>query len=149
MLTPQLEKRRAPRGRCPCVRVRSVIIAMHSLASEIPLSRRTEPATIIPDLHPYTIQRPHAINSSTSSALTLTSRAMTLPSTPLSFGKGKSVLIYGASIAGPSIAWWLNRYGFETTIVERWHELRGGGQNIDVRGVGVIFYSLKCLEHPP
>jgi 2-polyprenyl-6-methoxyphenol hydroxylase-like FAD-dependent oxidoreductase len=52
-------------------------------------------------------------------------------------GRGKTVLISGGSIAGPAIAWWLNKYGFETTIVERWHELRPGGQNIDVRGRGV------------
>jgi 2-polyprenyl-6-methoxyphenol hydroxylase-like FAD-dependent oxidoreductase len=52
-------------------------------------------------------------------------------------GLGVSVLISGGSIAGPSVAWWLNKYGFETTLVERWHELRPGGQNIDVRGVGV------------
>jgi flavin-dependent dehydrogenase len=59
-------------------------------------------------------------------------------------GQGRSVLISGGSIAGPSLAWWLNKYGFQTTIVERWHELRGGGQNIDVRGVGV---SGSALPH--
>jgi 2-polyprenyl-6-methoxyphenol hydroxylase-like FAD-dependent oxidoreductase len=58
------------------------------------------------------------------------------PSIPLP-GKGKRILISGGSIAGPAIAWWLHKYGFETELVERWHELRPGGQNIDVRGVGV------------
>lgn len=45
-----------------------------------------------------------------------------------------SVLICGASIAGPALAFWLNRYGFETTVVERAPAFRRGGQNIDVRG---------------
>ena len=29
------------------------------------------------------------------------------------------VLISGAGIAGPTLAYWLNQYGIETTIVER------------------------------
>jgi 2-polyprenyl-6-methoxyphenol hydroxylase-like FAD-dependent oxidoreductase len=49
----------------------------------------------------------------------------------------KSVLISGGSIAGPAIAWWLHRYGFKTTLVERWEGLRPGGQNIDVNDLGV------------
>jgi len=44
------------------------------------------------------------------------------------------VLISGASIAGPGLAFWLNRYGWETTVVERAPAFRDGGQNIDVRG---------------
>ena len=31
----------------------------------------------------------------------------------------QSVLISGASIAGPALAYWLNRYGFAVTVVER------------------------------
>ncbi|KQQ05931.1 MULTISPECIES: FAD-dependent monooxygenase [unclassified Rathayibacter] len=46
------------------------------------------------------------------------------------------ILISGASIAGPALAFWLQRYGCETTIVERAPELRPGGQNVDVRGAG-------------
>ncbi|WKK72641.1 FAD-dependent monooxygenase [Rathayibacter oskolensis] len=46
------------------------------------------------------------------------------------------ILISGASIAGPALAFWLDRYGCETTIVERAPELRLGGQNVDVRGAG-------------
>jgi 2-polyprenyl-6-methoxyphenol hydroxylase-like FAD-dependent oxidoreductase len=45
-----------------------------------------------------------------------------------------SVLIAGASIAGPALAYWLNRAGFETTIVERAPAPRTGGQAIDIRG---------------
>ncbi|KAJ9092644.1 hypothetical protein QFC21_006708 [Naganishia friedmannii] len=50
--------------------------------------------------------------------------------------QAKSVLISGGSIAGPAVAWWLHRYGFKTTLVERWTELRPGGQNIDVTNQG-------------
>jgi 2-polyprenyl-6-methoxyphenol hydroxylase-like FAD-dependent oxidoreductase len=46
------------------------------------------------------------------------------------------VLISGASIAGPCLAFWLHRYGWDTTIVERAGALRLEGQNIDVRGAG-------------
>ncbi|MFE2110985.1 FAD-dependent monooxygenase [Kitasatospora sp. NPDC059463] len=44
------------------------------------------------------------------------------------------VLISGASIAGPALAHWLGRYGFETTVVELAPALRGGGQPVDFRG---------------
>ncbi|MDZ7931222.1 MAG: FAD-dependent monooxygenase [Rhodococcus sp. (in: high G+C Gram-positive bacteria)] len=47
-----------------------------------------------------------------------------------------TVLISGASIAGPTLAYWLNRQGVTTTIVERAPELRTGGQAIDLRGAG-------------
>jgi 2-polyprenyl-6-methoxyphenol hydroxylase-like FAD-dependent oxidoreductase len=45
-----------------------------------------------------------------------------------------TVLISGASIAGPALAFWLGRYGWDCTIVERAPAFRAGGQNIDVRG---------------
>ncbi|MCK7622366.1 FAD-dependent monooxygenase [Streptomyces sp. RS10V-4] len=48
--------------------------------------------------------------------------------------KNANVLISGASIAGPSLAYWLSRYGFQVTVVERAPGLRPGGQAIDVRG---------------
>ena len=49
----------------------------------------------------------------------------------------KSVLISGASIAGPALAYWLNRYGFETTIIERAPAIRPGGYAVDFRGAGM------------
>jgi 2-polyprenyl-6-methoxyphenol hydroxylase-like FAD-dependent oxidoreductase len=49
----------------------------------------------------------------------------------------KTALISGSSIAGPALAFWLNRHGFFTTVVERAPELRSGGQAIDVRGVAL------------
>lgn len=50
--------------------------------------------------------------------------------------RSKSVLISGASIAGPTLAWWLGRSGWDVTVVERFDRLREEGQNVDVRGVG-------------
>ncbi|QVQ50252.1 FAD-dependent monooxygenase [Spiractinospora alimapuensis] len=49
----------------------------------------------------------------------------------------KRVLISGASVAGPALAYWLARYGFDVTVVERAPTVRKGGYNIDVRGVGI------------
>lgn len=46
----------------------------------------------------------------------------------------RTVLISGASIAGPTLAFWLNRFGFNVTIVERAPFLRLGGQNVDIKG---------------
>jgi len=48
-----------------------------------------------------------------------------------------TVLISGASIAGPAVAFWLHRYGFTVTVVEKSTGLRGGGYPIDVRGTAV------------
>ncbi|BCY13840.1 FAD-dependent monooxygenase [Actinoplanes sp. L3-i22] len=44
------------------------------------------------------------------------------------------VLISGASIAGPALAYWLGRYGHRPTIVEIAPHLRTGGQAVDFRG---------------
>ncbi|RFU42635.1 FAD-dependent oxidoreductase [Actinomadura logoneensis] len=44
------------------------------------------------------------------------------------------VLISGASIAGPSLAFWLTRYGHEVTVVEKAPGIRPGGQAVDFRG---------------
>ena len=49
----------------------------------------------------------------------------------------RKVLISGASIAGPMLAYWLYRYGFEVTVVERAAAVRGGGYPIDIRGTAV------------
>ncbi|WP_406192708.1 FAD-dependent monooxygenase [Streptomyces sp. NBC_01017] len=49
----------------------------------------------------------------------------------------RKVLISGASIAGPALAFWLNRYGFAVTVVEKAGALRGGGYPIDVRGTAL------------
>ncbi|WP_329255872.1 FAD-dependent monooxygenase [Actinoallomurus sp. NBC_01490] len=48
-----------------------------------------------------------------------------------------TVLISGASIAGPALAFWLDRYGFQVTVVEKAGALRGGGYPIDIRGTAL------------
>ena len=48
-----------------------------------------------------------------------------------------SVLISGASIAGPALAYWLRHYGYDVTIVEKADALRGGGYPIDIRGTAL------------
>src|SRR6266699_4941590 len=45
----------------------------------------------------------------------------------------KNILISGASIAGPTLAYWLKRYGFTPTVIERVPQLREGGYPVDVR----------------
>jgi len=49
----------------------------------------------------------------------------------------RTVLIAGASLAGPTLAYWLHRYGFAVTVVEKAHAPRGGGYPIDVRGTAI------------
>ncbi|RJO75892.1 FAD-dependent oxidoreductase [Nocardia panacis] len=48
--------------------------------------------------------------------------------------RNQTVLISGASIAGPALAYWLDHYGFRVTVVERAPELRRGGQAVDFTG---------------
>ncbi|MEV6926635.1 FAD-dependent monooxygenase [Dactylosporangium sp. NPDC051485] len=48
--------------------------------------------------------------------------------------KNTTVLISGASIAGPALAFWLARYGCTVTVVERAPGLRSGGQAVDFKG---------------
>jgi 2-polyprenyl-6-methoxyphenol hydroxylase-like FAD-dependent oxidoreductase len=46
------------------------------------------------------------------------------------------VLISGAGIAGPTLAWWLRRDGHRVTLVEKAPELRSGGYIVDFWGKG-------------
>lgn len=48
--------------------------------------------------------------------------------------KRTHVLVSGAGIAGPALAWWLVRRGLRVTLVERAPTLREGGQAVDFRG---------------
>lgn len=50
----------------------------------------------------------------------------------------RSVLISGASIAGPTLAYWLHRKGFRPTIVERAARVREGGAPVDLRGTALV-----------
>ncbi len=55
--------------------------------------------------------------------------------------KNRTILISGASVAGPALAFWLHRYGFRPTVVERAPAVRPGGYAVDFRGA-----SLRVLE---
>src|SRR5215469_10813068 len=44
-----------------------------------------------------------------------------------------NVLISGAGIAGPALAYWLGRFGHVVTVVERSGTLRSSGNPVDVR----------------
>ncbi|MFI5718698.1 FAD-dependent monooxygenase [Nocardia sp. NPDC051750] len=48
--------------------------------------------------------------------------------------KNRSILVSGAGIAGPTLAYWLHKYGFHPTVVERAPGLRSGGHAVDIRG---------------
>ena len=52
---------------------------------------------------------------------------------------GSRVLISGASIAGPVLAYWLHRFGFSPTVIERTPEVNvgGGGHAVDLFGPAV------------
>ena len=55
--------------------------------------------------------------------------------------KNRNILISGASVAGPALAFWLSRYGFRPTVVERAPAVRPGGYAVDFRGA-----SMRVLE---
>lgn len=46
----------------------------------------------------------------------------------------KRVLISGASFAGLTLAYWLNKFGYQVTVTELGKDLRTSGSPIDVRG---------------
>ncbi|MDH6220437.1 FAD-dependent monooxygenase [Streptomyces pseudovenezuelae] len=64
--------------------------------------------------------------------MTRTDQLTHTPTTPR-----RKVLISGASIAGPALAFWLNRHGYAVTVVEKAASLRSGGYPIDVRGAAL------------
>ncbi|MEU5973892.1 FAD-dependent monooxygenase [Streptomyces sp. NPDC047315] len=59
------------------------------------------------------------------------------PSTTVNPRTQRRVLISGASISGPTLAYWLHRSGCAVTVVEKAGALRAGGYPIDIRGTAV------------
>ena len=51
----------------------------------------------------------------------------------------RDILISGASVAGPTLAYWLSRYGFTPIVVERTPAVRAGlgGHAVDLLGPAV------------
>ncbi|MAQ71041.1 MAG: hypothetical protein CL565_02490 [Alphaproteobacteria bacterium] len=58
----------------------------------------------------------------------------------------KRILISGAGIAGPVLGYWLNKAGFQVTIIEIEKDLRTGGQNIDITDAGRDVLKLMGIE---
>ena len=47
------------------------------------------------------------------------------------------ILVIGAGIAGPAICYWLKRFGFSPILIEKFANIRKGGQALDIRGVAI------------
>ncbi|ASU83835.1 hypothetical protein CDO52_14510 [Nocardiopsis gilva YIM 90087] len=61
--------------------------------------------------------------------------------------RNRNILISGGGIAGPALAYWLHRYGFTPTIVERAPAVRTGGQRIEMSGIGIeAFHHMGITE---
>ncbi|GAB3745878.1 FAD-dependent monooxygenase [Amycolatopsis oliviviridis] len=58
----------------------------------------------------------------------------------------RTILISGAGIAGPALAYWLHRHGMTATVIERAPEPRLGGQTVDLRGAGRTVIERMGLE---
>lgn len=48
--------------------------------------------------------------------------------------RNKTVLISGASFAGLTLAYWLNKFGYKVTLVDISSGIRKGGSPIEIRG---------------
>ncbi|PXY23255.1 monooxygenase [Prauserella coralliicola] len=60
----------------------------------------------------------------------------------------REVLISGAGIAGPALAYWLHEHGIRGTIVERAPAPRSGGYAVDVRGAAIdVAHRMGILEN--
>ncbi len=59
-----------------------------------------------------------------------------------------TVLISGAGIAGPSLAYWLTRSGYQVVVVELADGIRPGGQTVDLRGAGRTIVERMGLLDP-
>lgn len=61
--------------------------------------------------------------------------------------QNRDVLISGAGIAGPALAYLLREQGFNPTVVERAPAPRPGGQAVDLRGAGrTVIESMGLME---
>lgn len=47
------------------------------------------------------------------------------------------ILVVGAGIAGPAVCYWLKRFGFSPTLIEKSANIRKGGHAVDIRGVAI------------
>jgi 2-polyprenyl-6-methoxyphenol hydroxylase-like FAD-dependent oxidoreductase len=85
-------------------------------------------------MHPPKVARPHlpkVERSNEAPRLRVTIASFDCVQRPL------SVLIAGAGIAGPALAYWLTRRGHRPVLVERLDGLRVGGHAVDIRGTAL------------
>ena len=54
----------------------------------------------------------------------------------IQYVKNRKILISGAGVAGPCLAFWLSQYGFEPVLIERAPNLRSSGYIVDFWGLG-------------
>src|ERR1700753_3136773 len=72
---------------------------------------------------------------------------LTQPNGAIPTNPTPSVLISGASFAGLSAAWWMNKLGYSVTIVEIAKGLRKGGIPVNIRdGVIDVVRRMNLLE---
>ncbi|MEU3914435.1 FAD-dependent monooxygenase [Streptomyces sp. NPDC029721] len=57
--------------------------------------------------------------------------------TGLHLPRHRHILVSGAGIAGPALAYWLHRQGSDVTVVEKAPAVRGGGYPVDIRGTAL------------
>jgi 2-polyprenyl-6-methoxyphenol hydroxylase-like FAD-dependent oxidoreductase len=58
----------------------------------------------------------------------------------------QKILVCGASISGTAIAFWLEKYGYQVVVIEKFNAFRDGGQNVDIKGIGQDVIKLMGLE---
>ncbi len=63
-------------------------------------------------------------------------------------GGVRNVLVVGAGVAGSTLAYWLARQGFTTTVVERSVGRRSSGNPVDVRGLALVVVERMGLLGP-
>ncbi len=65
----------------------------------------------------------------------------------------KKILVVGAGIAGPAVCYWLRRFGFAPTLIEKRNAVRKNGIGLDIRGsaLDVVkkmgIYDRLCAHH--
>ena len=65
----------------------------------------------------------------------------------------KKILVVGAGIAGPTVCYWLRRFGFSPVLIEKFANIRKEGQALDFRGVAIDIvkrmniYEKMCNMH--
>ncbi|WPG98548.1 Hypothetical protein R9X50_00134000 [Acrodontium crateriforme] len=91
-------------------------------------------------IYPCTLTSTPSDNGSERSKLFPGLQLLTMPNS-------KNILISGAGIAGPALAFLLTRCGHKCTIVERASQFRNAGQQIDISGNGLKVVKLMGLYH--